>query len=342
MHYNFNVINEEISHLINKTDRNIFKGVKILITGCNGLIGSYLLNYFYELGKIIELKVVGSSQAENFSSERFSKEIIDSVEYFSWDASTAINKEFLDGVDYVYYCSGYAQPAKFIKDPLRTTLINTLGLDSILSELKKGANFIYMSSSEIYGDPDKKNIPTKETFNGNYNVASNRAFYIGSKRIGESFCLSYSESLKIKICRVSLTYGPGTSFSDDRVIQQFIRKAKSDGIIRLIDDGSAVRTFCYIRDSVEMILNVSTTGKDLIYNIATNRNSVTILELAKLVGKYLNAEVSAISSNESQIGKNSPLVVLMDISKYISEFNKEDFVTVQDGLGNVLKYFNLL
>jgi len=138
-----------------------------------------------------------------------------------------------------------------------------------------------------------------------------------------------------------LTYGPGTAYNDDRVIQQFIRKAKEQRNITLLDDGSAVRTFCYILDSVEMILNISLKGQQTVYNVAIDKGSVTILELAKLIAGFLNADVSAKASNEDLISRNSPVVVLMDINRYLSEFGNKEFVDINTGMGNIMDYFSL-
>lgn len=342
MEINRAVIRKDVLLLQEKTDYKLFENKTVVITGCNGLIGAYLLDYFYEVSKKIDVKIICTSFSPSLSESRFSSDLIGAVTYFSWDASTPVEKSFIEDADYVYYCSGYAQPAKFIKDPIRTSLINTLGVYSILTALKDKATFCYMSSSETYGDPDKYNIPTKETYNGNYSVTSNRACYIASKRLGEALCLSETGRLNIKICRVSLTYGPGTAYNDERVIQQFIRKAREQKNITLLDDGSAVRTFCYIRDSVEMILNISLKGQQTIYNVAIDKGSITILELAQLIGGFLQADVSAKTSNEDAISKNSPVVVLMDIDRYLGEFGAREFVDIHTGMRNIIDYFGLL
>ena len=342
METNKGVINDEVFSLQEKVDWSLFENKTILITGCNGLIGGYLLNFFHKLSDRLNLNIICTSFSSSLSESRFDKSLIDCAHYFSWDASTPIDKDIIRAVDYVYYCSGYAQPAKFIKDPIKTSLINTVGVHSILSGLADDATFTYMSSSEIYGDPDIQNIPTKESYNGNYNVSSNRACYIISKRLGEALCLSESERLKIKICRISLTYGPGTEYNDERVIQQFIRKAKEQKEINLLDDGSAVRTFCYISDSVEMILNISLKGKQLIYNVASNKNSITILELAQMIAEFLYAKISVKKTNDDLISKNSPVIVLMDIDRYLKEFGKNDFVDNKSGLLNIMKFYKLL
>ncbi len=344
METNKDIINSEILSLLDKFDWSLFNNKTILITGCNGLIGGYLLNFFYKLSNIYNINIICTSFSSSLSESIFDKSLIKRVNYFSWDASTPIDKDMvkINDVDYVYYCSGYAQPAKFIKEPIKTSLINTLGLYSILSGMKNDATFTYMSSSEIYGDPNIENIPTKESYNGNYSISSNRACYIISKRLGEALCLSESNRLKIKICRISLTYGPGTTYYDERVIQQFIRKANEQKEINLLDNGLAVRTFCYISDSVEMILNISLKGKELVYNVASNIDSITILELAQLIAKLLDAKVSVKEIKDELISKNSPIVVRMDIDRYVREFGKNSFIDNKAGLNNIMKYYNLL
>ena len=342
MKINNNIIYKLYENSLDLSEENKFNDKNILITGSNGLIGTHLLYYFVSLKKRFKINIFATSFSEDLDINKFDNDFQKSFTYFSWDATKNFVNPYDVNFDFVFYCSGYAQPSKFISDPISTSLINVIGVSSILKILKEDATFIYMSSSEIYGDPDLQNIPTKETYRGNNSLESNRASYIYSKMLGEVLCLSFKESLNIKICRISLTYGPGTSYDDERVLQQMIKKAIVNNEIELIDDGSAIRTYSYIRDTIEMIVKISLLGKETIYNIANDKNSITILELAKIVGNFLNVKVIPNNSSNNLISNNSPKNVIMSMEKYHKEFDKKEPLDMKKGVETILKYFSII
>ena len=342
MKINNNIIYKLYENSLNLSEENKFNDKNILITGSNGLIGTHLLYYFVSLKKRFKINIYATSFSEDLDINKFDNDFQKSFTYFSWDATKNFVNPYDVNFDFVFYCSGYAQPSKFISDPISTSLINVIGVSSILKILKEDATFIYMSSSEIYGDPDLQNIPTKETYRGNNTLESNRASYIYSKMLGEVLCLSFKESLNIKICRISLTYGPGTSYDDERVLQQMIKKAIVNNEIELIDDGSAIRTYSYIRDTIEMIVKISLLGKETIYNVANDKNSITILELAKIVGNFLNVKVIPNNSSNNLISNNSPKNVIMSMEKYHKEFDKKEPLDMKKGVETILKYFSII
>jgi UDP-glucuronate decarboxylase len=343
MKINNKIIYEDVNSLSPIKGEEKYFNKKILITGCNGLIGTYLSFYFISKKKYYNCEVYLTSFSKELNSEKFDIKTQDNFNYFSWDINYDFPEEYKLKYDFVFYCSGYAQPSKFIIDPITTANINVKGTTAILNFLENKSSFIYMSSSEIYGNPDALNIPTKETYVGIHNLESNRAAYIYSKILGEILVSSYKDYLHIKICRISLTYGPGTSFEDERVLQQLIQKAINLKKIELIDDGSALRTYSYILDTIEMILNVSTSGKDLTYNIANPYDTISILDLANLVATFLNVNVTSSTIKTNNIvANNSPKVVRMSIEKYLNEYEKKEFKSMNYGVKNILKYFFLV
>ena len=233
--YNFEIIKKDCERLFEKIDCTKLKNKKVLITGANGLIGSFLADFFMFLNeKKYNISIILTSFSTSDKVERI-KHLLSNemVSYFSWDASTKIDLVNLDNnIEYIFFCSGYGQPSKFTKDNIKTSFINTVGVNSLLEFLSsndKRGNFMFLSTSEVYGDPDDKNIPTKENYNGNYSINNNRSSYIVSKRLGEVICNDYARNydLNIKIARVGLVYGPGVLHNDERVLQDFIFKAKN-------------------------------------------------------------------------------------------------------------------
>ncbi len=142
----------------------------------------------------------------------------------------------------------------------------------------------------------------------------------------------------VKIARLCLAYGPGTRKFDQRVLNSIIEKSIK-GDIKLLDDGSAIRTYCYITDVIEMLLNICLYGNEVVYNIG-GASRVTILELAQYIGNLTNKKVST-SINENPL-KGNPNVVNVSIDKYCSEFNKIKFVELEEGLINTINWQKII
>lgn len=350
--YNHDVIYDDCNALTKKMGSalDVFRDKTILITGANGLIGGFLADFFThinsKLGLGIQLRLTSLSKLGD--AERVKSAVKhDGVRYFSWDLSKAIPHDMLEPFDYVFFCAGYGQPKKFIQDKMGTMFLNTVGVDSILdfcSQQNKECKFLYLSSSEIYGSPDAENIPTSEKYNGNYSVESNRACYISAKRLGEVICLERGKShanLTTRVARLALAYGPGVLNSDDRVMQEFMFKAIRDRSINLLDDGVAQRNYIYITNCIEMLLNITTSGKSSIYNVGGEGDQVTILELAKKIALIYNAEVSC-ETKKSETIISAPNCVALDLSKYNEEFGRIiNAVNLDQGLPKLGMWLNV-
>jgi len=319
-------------------DINKFKDQTILITGVNGLIGGALAEYFCDINEKhnLNLKLILTSLSKLEKATRikhlFSKSYI---KYISHDLSTPFNKlPPGHNISYVFYCAGYGQPKKFNDNFEATCFINTVGLNSILKQVKNNnCTVCYMSSSEIYGE---SGYSIKETNNGSYSVENNRSIYITSKRLGESIMLKYKDVVNVKIMRISLAYGPGMSWNDDRVMQDFIRKSQQ-GVIDMRDEGKDIRYYNYIDNCIEMILNATVEGKENIYNIANSIEQVTIYDLAKSIQDIFNPKCKITLGGKKT--SNSPDIVSMNIDRYTKEFNQPNFISLYEGLELIKKDF---
>ena len=194
-----------------------------------------------------------------------------------------------------------------------------------------------MSSSEIYGNPIIS--PTPENYIPLVDIDNPRSSYIISKMLAEVLLKNKANKYNIKICRISLTYGPGSDLDDKRVIQQFINKARN-GEIKMLDQGDALRTFCYIRDSLEMILNVTFNGKHTTYNIANPFGTVSILSLAQTISELIPKSKISLPTEElgTTISVSAPKSVIIDITKYENEFGRIDFLNLKEGLKKIIDY----
>ena len=348
MGYNLSVIKEECETLSKRIEVDTFKDSTVLITGANGLIGGFLSDFFCYINDVRDANC--TIYLTSYSSpDRASRiqHLLDrpDVSYFSWDSSERVRRSDLpDKIDECFFCSGYGQPSKFLKNNVKTSLINVVGVESLLDYIHShgGGKFTFLSTSEIYGNPPQDNIPTPEVYGGAYDLDNNRAAYKVSKCLGEVICKEYNkaENMNVKIARVALTYGPGTLWSDKRVLQEFIFKA-SRGDIQMLDGGESLRNYLYVTDSVELILNLS-KGKDLVYNVGGDLEEVSIYDLASKVAENFGSKVLRGQSKLAAT-QSAPKGVCLDMSRVKNEF---DFFGAQqtplsNGIKQVIRWYNL-
>ena len=148
------------------------------------------------------------------------------------------------------------------------------------------SRFSFFSSSEIYGDPDSKNVPIQESYKGNVSVNGPRACYDESKRVGETLCYIYHslEGIKTNVIRPFNVFGPGMQENDYRVLPNFASQIKKGKALKIYGTGNQTRTFCYITDAIEGFLRVITKGiPGESYNIGNVSPEISILDLVKRI-----------------------------------------------------------
>lgn len=316
---------------------NKLKDKTILITGASGLIGSNLVAFLSYLNKKngLNIKIIAVVKSKIESWHEQAKYIT----YYDLDLSKKNIKPDLS-FDYLIHCATYAQPKKFLKHPKETVLLNIKTLFNLLDHCKKNnATFLFLSSAEIYGEPDNKHIPTNENYFGYVNTLSERAIYAESKRLAETICYSYSKHINVKIARILLAYGPGLRYDDQRVIPEFIKRAQNEKKISMMDAGSAYRTFCFISDLIEMLINVMINGKSMTYNLC-GKETYSIKETARLIAKINNAEL--VENNQFQTISGTPTKSILSNKKYLNEFKKNNFVKFYEGLKITSSWFEAL
>ena len=324
----------DINRIINKVDFSSLQNKKILITGASGLVGFYLVQCVKKLQTELNLEIYLSYKN---TIPDYLKKYYD-FPYFEIKediTSIKLNPKFFD---IIIHSSGYAQPMKFLNDSLTTIKINTNATINLLEALKPDGKLLFISTSEIYNGNNNFNITEDQI--GTTTPSHNRACYIESKRCGETICHSYIASgYDVKIARLSLAYGPFTKLGDLRVLNSLIDKGLNQENIELMDDGSALRTYCYIADVIEMFWNILLYGKEVTYNVS-GFSSNSIKELANMIGSKLNKPVIVPLSSNSLAG--SPKVVNISSERYINEFNKDEFVDINNGLNNVIEWMKYI
>ena len=327
-------LKKELDNIVKNIDFSILQNKKILITGASGLVGFYLTQCVKQLQDELNIDIYLSYKND---IPKYLKKYYDFLYTEIKEDITSIKLE-PKYFDVIIHSSGYAQPMKFLDDSLTTIKINTNATINLLDSLKPDGKFLFVSTSELYSGNDSFNITEDQI--GTTTPSHSRSCYIESKRCGEAICHSYiSSGYDIKIARLSLAYGPFTKLGDLRVLNSIIDKGLNKEHIELMDDGSAIRTYCYITDVTEMFWNILLHGKDITYNISGFSNS-SIKELADNVGNKLYKKVITPTSSDGVVG--SPKIVNISSKKYINEFNKTHFVNLEEGLENVIEWMKYI
>ncbi|WP_024832649.1 NAD-dependent epimerase/dehydratase family protein [Ruminiclostridium josui] len=336
-------IKEDCMEYLKKIDLSPLYNKTVLITGANGLIGTYII-YMLHLANILkggEIKIYAVSRSK--PCEALTDIFEQNYSFYSEDLNSMDIDKLKVKIDYIIHGATYAQPGKFLRNYLDTIHLNTIVTEKLLQRAKKDNSVIlFLSSSEIYGEPDIDNIPTPESYPGFCSPINVRAVYSESKRMGETLCFAYRhyEGVDAKVARISMTYGPGVKGDDERVLGQFIRRGLEQKNITMLDDGSKVRTFCYIADCALMLMHIIAYGKDFVYNVG-GQDSISIKTLAQEVCSITGSTLTIDNQQKKQTIeeiKVSPDKVQLDISKILSEFGIISFKPFREGLERTVEW----
>jgi len=302
------VIKEDIEGIVGEFESNLkeLSGKKVLITGGNGFIPSYIVDCLVRVNKDLKkpCKIVVVNKHTVNEKSRLSHLINDSnVSFITQD----VGKPFKvpRGLDVILHAASRANPASFLEDPVDTIDANVNGTRTLLEYCKKNPvdNFLLFSSGEVYGNPPKEFVPTSENFYGNVNCANARACYSESKRFAETLCAIFNEKhgVPAKILRIFHTYGPGLR-DDGKVITDFFKMGKNKRIIQIKDRGEARIAFCYVSDLSREIFKTMFEGNSgEVYNLGNNSEIVSIKELAEIISEVLgNKSIVKINSDAKE------------------------------------------
>ncbi len=333
------LLHTEAARSVSGIDLSPLAGKRVLVTGASGLIGTYFIEGIkaWCSKTDADVEVIGLCASE---PDTWWKNIFDGKN-FRWIRGDLTNysfRESLPTVDYVIHAAGYGQPGKFLLDPVKTIELNTTATVDLFRKISDEGRLFFVSTSEVYVGSDDPQPDENEI--GVTNTDWPRASYIEGKRSGEAICHAFKkQSKQSRIARLALGYGPGTRSGDQRVLHSFIERALRDGKITLMDHGQASRTYCYVTDAVEMMWNIFLHGKHATYNVG-GISKTTIAKLAMSIGQILNVPVEFPKElpQISTTTNGAPTDVSMNISRYLSEFHKTSFVSLDDGLRKTIEW----
>ncbi|MCX6186346.1 MAG: SDR family oxidoreductase [Bacteroidetes bacterium] len=310
------------------------KNKRILITGAAGFLGSHLCDRFIAEGfDVIGMDNLITGDLKNI--EHLFK--LKQFEFYHHDVSKFIHVP--GKLDYILHFASPASPIDYLKIPIQTLKVGSLGTHNCLGlALEKKARILVASTSEIYGDPTVH--PQTEEYWGNVNTVGPRGVYDEAKRFQESITMAYHtfHGLETRIIRIFNTYGPRMRLNDGRVLPAFIGQALRGEDLTMFGDGSQTRSFCYVSDLVEGIYRLLMSDYAYPVNIG-NPNEITIKEFGEEILKLTGSNQKLISL---PLPVDDPKQRRPDITKAKELLGWEPKVSRAEGLKITYDYFKSL
>lgn len=307
---------------------------RILITGAAGFLGSHLCDRFIaEDFHVIGMDNLITGDLKNI--EHLFK--LENFEYYHHDVSKFVHVP--GELHYILHFASPASPIDYLKIPIQTLKVGSLGTHNLLGLAKaKGARILVASTSEVYGDPMVH--PQTEDYWGNVNPIGPRGVYDEAKRFQEAITMAYHtyHHVETRIIRIFNTYGPRMRLNDGRVLPAFIGQALRGEDLTMFGDGSQTRSFCYVSDLVEGIYRLLFSDYAYPVNIG-NPSEITIKEFGEEILKLTGANQKLISL---PLPKDDPKQRQPDITKAKEILGWEPKVNRADGLKITYEYFKSL
>src|SRR5437868_4620144 len=307
---------------------------RVLITGGAGFLGSHLCDRFIKDGfHVIAMDNLITGDLRNI--EHLFK--LKNFQFYHYDVSRFVH---IPGeLDYILHFASPASPIDYLKIPIQTLKVGSLGTHNCLGLAKeKKARILVASTSEVYGDPTVH--PQTEDYWGNVNPVGPRGVYDEAKRFQEAITMAYHtyHQVETRIVRIFNTYGPRMRLNDGRVLPAFIGQALRGEPLTMFGDGSQTRSFCYVDDLVEGIYRLLFSDYVLPMNIG-NPDEITIKEFGEEIIKLTGTDQKLISK---PLPVNDPKQRQPDITKAREILGWEPMVTRKEGLRQTYEYFKAL
>ena len=342
------IIQEDIADLARSLKDFIpfFEGKSFVITGTGGFLGKYMVWLLRYLNDHLLTKKVSALLLDNFIIGYEQQAIVDTNHLVFKRHNVIEPFDVNQPVDYIIHNAGIASPVYYTKFPLETMDVGTLGTRNMLELARKKnvKSFLFTSSSEVYGDPDDRYVPTPETYNGNVSIMGPRACYDESKRFGETLCLTYGRvfNIPVKIVRPFNVYGPGIRPDDYRVLPNFIEHALRREPLPIHGDGKNTRSFCYINDAIEAFFRVLFSQADgECFNVGNAEPEISVKDLAAWVAQAMPypVEIVHIDPPHAVYASSDPKRRCPDIRKLQSFTGFKPKYDLKTGLKRTIEWF---
>jgi UDP-glucuronate decarboxylase len=328
-------------------DAHRFSGKTILLSGGAGFLGRHFIALFRRLNKDVLAKPCKVISADNYitgeqlalhEGGRHDPNIVD-----VW-ADVSYPLPVREDLHFIMHAAGVASPVYYMKYPLETIESAVQGSKNLLELARKNKDlegFLFFSSSEIYGDPDPKSVPTPETYHGYVSSVGPRACYDESKRLGETISTIYHQqfNVPIKIVRPFNVFGPGMKHNDRRVIPMFTYEALNGRALPVHGDGRQTRTFCYVTDAISGFLKTLLRGRPgEPYNIGNSNNEVSMADLANMFSSVVPGATVKYISYPDTYPAGEPQRRCPDLAKAAQDLGYASKVDIRTGLARFVAW----
>ena len=305
--------------------------MRVIITGGAGFLGSHLCDLFIDKGwDVLSLDNLVTGSEANIShllgNPRFRFARHDVTRYI----------EVPGPVDVIMHFASPASPPDYLKIPIQTLKVGSLGTHNALGlALAKKAKFLMASTSECYGDPDVS--PQPESYWGHVNPVGPRGVYDEAKRFSEAITMAYHRyhDVDTRIVRIFNTYGPRMRLNDGRALPNFLYQALVGEPLTVYGDGKQTRSFCYVSDLIDGIYRLLESSEHEPVNVG-NPREITILEFAERVRALVGATAPIVFR---PLPQDDPKQRCPDITKARRILKWEPKVDLEDGLRRTYEYF---
>ena len=311
--------------------------MRTLVAGGAGFIGSHLCDALLAQGHTV-------LAVDNFiTGQRRNVEHLRTHPRFTLLEHDVISP--LDAqTDMVFHLASPASPIGYLKHPVETSLVNSIGTYNLLELARRNnAGFLLASTSEVYGEPLEH--PQREEYRGNVSCTGIRSCYDEGKRYAESLTMTYyrHHDLSARVVRIFNTYGPRSDPNDGRLVPNFVVHALRGTPIPVYGDGTQTRSLCYVSDLVAGILNAAQTP-DMAGEVVNlgNPDERTVLEYARMVKRLAGSASPVVTVAANNLGarvSDDPSRRCPDISKARRLLSWEPVVHVEDGLAKTIAWF---
>ncbi len=303
---------------------------RVLVTGAAGFLGSHLCELLTDRGhSVIGMDNLLTGDIRNV--ERLSGRDYVFVKH---DVTNYIH---VDGpLDRIYHFASPASPIDYLKLPIQTLKVGSLGTHNALGLAKaKGARILIASTSEVYGDPLVH--PQREDYWGNVNCVGPRGVYDEAKRFAEAMVMAYHRyhGVQTRIVRIFNTYGPRMRVEDGRAIPAFLSQALKNEDVTVFGDGSQTRSLCYVSDLIEGITRLMESDEVNPVNVG-NPVEMTIRQLAETIISITGSKSRIVTR---PLPMDDPKVRQPDITRARAILGWEPKVALREGLEPTIAYF---
>jgi len=302
-----------------------------VVTGGAGFLGSHLCDRFLAEGcKVIAIDNLVTGDIRNIAHLLGNS----NFQFIKHDVTEYI---FVEGpVDYILHFASPASPIDYLKLPIQTLKVGSLGTHKALGPAKnKNALFLLAPTSEVYGHPLVH--PQPESYWGNVNPAGSRGVYDEAKRFAEAMTMAYHRyhGVETRIVRIFNTYGPRMRINDGRAIPAFISQALRGEDVTVFGNGQQTRSVCYVDDLVEGIYRLLLSNEPNPVNIG-NQDELTMLQLAREVLELTGSKSRIVFK---ELPEDDPKIRQPDTTRARAILNWEARVHRKEGLKKTIEYF---